>query len=54
MSQKSLQKWHIENQRITKKVQKKVCNIWSVRKKAVILHPLSKKREVLLRQANVL
>ena len=37
----------IENQRVTKKVQKKVRKIWSVQKKAVILHPLSRKTVVL-------
>ena len=37
----------IENQRVTKKLQKKARKIWSVQKKAVILHPLSRKTVVL-------
>ena len=47
VTEKRSKKSPIENQRVTKKVQKKVRKIWSVQKKAVILHPLSRKTVVL-------
>ena len=36
----------IDNQRVTKKMQKKCKNIWSIQKFAVSLHPLSLKKQV--------
>ncbi len=45
---------HADYQHVTKKLQKIVRNIWSVQKKAVILHPLLRNKRVsLFRQEGV-
>jgi hypothetical protein len=46
LSLKIPKKSTIDNQAVTKKMQKKCKNIWSYQKKAVLLHPLSLKKRV--------